>query len=672
MKRGMQGGPLFGIALFLIVFEIVLRFEVGLAPNDLPVHNVNTGLNYATIQEAIDAHQTQDGHTIKVDTGTFPSDLINIGVIIDDNYIPPYSDPNVSNDHQFVLSTLSNIGYDITVIYEIGTYHSDDAVSLSYSNIKDFNAVIWVGDTKHWDDNATANALYEFYKNGGGVLLIGDDATWGQTEPWLNWGQFLSWTAQPNLTHLKTLDNGWVYNHYVNINHTEHPIIKGIEGVTFSYDLDIDYTEPRNEGEIILAYNPNTDSIDNVNNKNEPVIVAYDGRTKGEGRTITILLVLSRVLSNVAEKLLVNSLEWIMNVPLEIDQTFVSDARVDVGSSHTIGFHAGWINNGSDVVRASIFVNGTEHITNETGWVSFNYSSSSVGKKTWVITGVNANGVTSYRQTAENPSIIWDKVTIKLENNRVNVGSEATVSYEAFYEYDGETFAGSIMLNDTVFTQDILGKRGYKAIGITDDKYQLTQFTSNEAYVIFDRIKASYQIETLSPGALKVIVNVWYEYDDAPVGNTRVKVNGVISEYLGNGVYVVNLPLWMPYQNVNIEIQKTAFIPIRYNVTAHSLGNIVLWAFLSFSTISAMAFSRAKWIHKRKLRNLRDLIINRKKISINELMTLMNVKRKDAEKLLHELKERKMVEGFFTSDGKAFITEEKLKEEILRGYNEKG
>jgi len=37
----------------------------------LPVHNLDTGLDYATIQEAIDAVQTLDGHTIYVDNGTY-------------------------------------------------------------------------------------------------------------------------------------------------------------------------------------------------------------------------------------------------------------------------------------------------------------------------------------------------------------------------------------------------------------------------------------------------------------------------------------------------------------------------------------------------------------------------------------------------------------------------
>ncbi len=40
-----------------------------------PVHNTNTGLNYCTIQDAINAVQTLNGHTITVDAGTYNEDV---------------------------------------------------------------------------------------------------------------------------------------------------------------------------------------------------------------------------------------------------------------------------------------------------------------------------------------------------------------------------------------------------------------------------------------------------------------------------------------------------------------------------------------------------------------------------------------------------------------------
>lgn len=39
--------------------------------NPTPVHNINTGLDYATIQAAIDAPETLDGHTVHVEAGTY-------------------------------------------------------------------------------------------------------------------------------------------------------------------------------------------------------------------------------------------------------------------------------------------------------------------------------------------------------------------------------------------------------------------------------------------------------------------------------------------------------------------------------------------------------------------------------------------------------------------------
>lgn len=45
-------------------------------PNGYPVHNLNTGLNYTTIQEAIGASETLDGHTIFVEKGEYHENVV--------------------------------------------------------------------------------------------------------------------------------------------------------------------------------------------------------------------------------------------------------------------------------------------------------------------------------------------------------------------------------------------------------------------------------------------------------------------------------------------------------------------------------------------------------------------------------------------------------------------
>jgi parallel beta-helix repeat protein len=49
------------------------RFQLSTvrASSGYPIHNINTGLNYTTIQGAIDANETLDGQTIFVDSGTY-------------------------------------------------------------------------------------------------------------------------------------------------------------------------------------------------------------------------------------------------------------------------------------------------------------------------------------------------------------------------------------------------------------------------------------------------------------------------------------------------------------------------------------------------------------------------------------------------------------------------
>jgi len=62
------------LSLFALLSSVLcVRFnpvEVK-APTGYPVHNIDTGLDYTNIQEAISASETKDGHTIRVDARTY-------------------------------------------------------------------------------------------------------------------------------------------------------------------------------------------------------------------------------------------------------------------------------------------------------------------------------------------------------------------------------------------------------------------------------------------------------------------------------------------------------------------------------------------------------------------------------------------------------------------------
>jgi len=66
------------LSIFLLLpFLPIAEFNIGLKASDgYPVHNIDTGLNYATIQAAIDAPETLGEHTIQVDAGTYWENVV--------------------------------------------------------------------------------------------------------------------------------------------------------------------------------------------------------------------------------------------------------------------------------------------------------------------------------------------------------------------------------------------------------------------------------------------------------------------------------------------------------------------------------------------------------------------------------------------------------------------
>jgi parallel beta-helix repeat protein len=67
--------PLTILCLLITVFLMGYKISM-VASLDLPIHNIDTGLDYATIQEAINANETAHGHTICVDAGSYYENVV--------------------------------------------------------------------------------------------------------------------------------------------------------------------------------------------------------------------------------------------------------------------------------------------------------------------------------------------------------------------------------------------------------------------------------------------------------------------------------------------------------------------------------------------------------------------------------------------------------------------
>ncbi|MCW3995066.1 MAG: DUF2341 domain-containing protein [Candidatus Bathyarchaeota archaeon] len=177
---------------------------------------------------------------------------------------------------------------------------------------------------------------------------------------------------------------------------------------------------------------------------------------------------------------------------VNIDNSFVSDARADVGTAQTVGFHCLW-NNGSAITSGSLYLNGTQTAVNGTGWANLAVSSSSVTRTSYVVTAVNVGGVTQFTSTIS-PSIIWDRIKIidgGLTNTSVSLGDRSTVWFKAAYEYDSSTFNnanGVLQVNASAMTWSSANSRweysylasapgtvALKVSSVTDNQFGLTK-----------------------------------------------------------------------------------------------------------------------------------------------------------------------------------------------------
>jgi len=67
------------IATLILILTLITLNNTNLSkpqPSPHPVHNINTGINYATIQAAINAPETLNGHIIYVEAGTYIEPLV--------------------------------------------------------------------------------------------------------------------------------------------------------------------------------------------------------------------------------------------------------------------------------------------------------------------------------------------------------------------------------------------------------------------------------------------------------------------------------------------------------------------------------------------------------------------------------------------------------------------
>ena len=357
------------------------------------------------------------------------------------------------------------------------------------------------------------------------------------------------------------------------------------------------------------------------------------------------------------------------------DQAIVSDNRCDVKSTQTVRFHFKW-GHGGDVNLGTVIItesssyglNSYEFQLINDGWITFNVTSDNIVKKTWKVSQVNCNGITQFVSN-ESPNIIWDRVKLQLtvENERIQILNSPKIDVSGFYEYDNTIFNDKVIFNDTTIIKDNIGKSGFKITSISDSKWGLTSFTSNEVYCIYDTIKTKVDYQTITPAKVTVSISLNYESDGMYINDALVRINDNKINNIGDGKYVYSIGTINPFINFILQIDKSGFITTTLPVSTLVLGNFIIELLIIISIIIIIILkilSTKKYAIKKK--ELLKIINTEKSININEISGKLKLNKLSTNKMISELQSNKKIKGYYSVDNKYFIIEEKIYDEIRK------
>ena len=215
------------------------------------------------------------------------------------------------------------------------------------------------------------------------------------------------------------------------------------------------------------------------------------------------------------------------------------------------------------------------------GVISFNtdFHSDEVCEKVIEVSSVSdyVYGLSTFE--SDPVTVIWDRVNLDLDvqNERVKVGSEAEIDVNGFYEYDSEPFIGKVEFNDTLVKNEI-GKYPIEVVSIVDKKHDLSSFVSNSALFICDDINVDKNTVVNSLGKVDVVVNLFSKFDGEPVEG-MIKVNGDSAEYdYSKNAYKKTISMWLPFVNINYEINCPGFERMDFSESMYHMGNIYFYS----------------------------------------------------------------------------------------------
>jgi hypothetical protein len=142
---------------------------------------------------------------------------------------------------------------------------------------------------------------------------------------------------------------------------------------------------------------------------------------------------------------------------------------------------------------------------------------------------------------------IWDALRISIADptdQRIDINQNASgIVVSARYDYDNTIYDGTLVLNDTGFVSAVVMKKGYTVLSAAgDDFFGITVILSNDlTWCIWDQVivfsLSASDVRDNVDDPIWVDVILRYEYDNTPVEDGSITVNGYIFANLGLGLW---------------------------------------------------------------------------------------------------------------------------------------
>jgi len=230
-----------------------------------PAHNIDTGLDYATIQEAIDANETLDGHVIFVEAGTYVENVVvNKSIsLMGENRETTIIDGNSTGNVIEITArnvtianfTIQNSGYNMDGI-QIEDHHLGIKEKQN-TTIQNNNIINNDGGISIWDsigNNISGNNITDNYY--GIILQYSFGNTLRNNHMSSNQRNFFVWSDYPydyyhDIDSSNTVDGKPMY-YWVNQQNRTVPVDAGYVALVDSINITVQNLDLKNNGQGLL------------------------------------------------------------------------------------------------------------------------------------------------------------------------------------------------------------------------------------------------------------------------------------------------------------------------------------------------------------------------------------------------------------------------------------